>query len=373
MNRLGWRSTPVSIRAAIGLVSLLVVLVAALQGDAATTLVVGVLALLSLAAWWRRHATAAACTLSLAVTLVATSASTEWAARHSPLVSAIQSGLVFWLFAGVVVGVVWWAPNRGRSRVVTTGLAHAVLVVASLFVVLAPSSVPVAGLCGAMAVIGWRSRRRRGRVGEMATGAAVDIDRAEESRGLLRTREALSAALADGWHVFHRWGLPDEGGVVEALLVGPGGVFVVETRDWPGAVDLVDVGEGAQAYAMDGDPRELVARLTPTAHKVRMTAELLGVDAGGVAGLVVFWGETSVPGDIAELTMLSGASGGRATGASCAKGGRARPSGFASADVPLLLIRGERLASWLRTHSLQLDAEQVLQLARRARGSTSVR
>ncbi|HZC51457.1 MAG TPA: hypothetical protein VE441_03040, partial [Mycobacterium sp.] len=133
-----------------GLVALLVVLVAALQGDAATTLVVGVLALLAFGAWWRRHATAALCTLSLAVTLLCTSATTQWAAEHSPLVSAVQSGLVFWVFAGVVIGVVWWTPDRGRSRAVTTVLAHAVLVVASLFVVLAPSSVPIAGLCAAI-------------------------------------------------------------------------------------------------------------------------------------------------------------------------------------------------------------------------------
>ena len=334
----------------------LVVLVAALQGDAATTLVVGVGVVLAFVAAWRRNPPVAGTLLSLAVTLLATSMLTEWAGERTPLVSSLQSGLVCWLFAVVVVGAVWLAPARvGRNRAVTTALAQAPLVVAAPFVVLAPVAAPLIGLGAAMAVVAWRSRRER------TWGKAPAVDRpdvddrpdvAARARGADRTHVALEAALASG-ALGTGWAV---GGDVEPLLlVGPPGLFVVETRSWRGNVTLVDVGSPAgtevPAYALDGDARELAARLRPVARTVVRVAASLGVDRPFGSGVVVLWSDTTVPDEQVELTVLTGE--GETDG------------------VELVLIRGEGLVDWLRARPTRLDDRQVQRLARRLQRAAS--
>jgi hypothetical protein len=355
---------------------LLVVLLAALRSDATTTVVVGVLVMVAVGVWWRRNASAAGSVTSLAATLVVTSMTTEWASTRSPLVSPVRSGLVFWLFAVVVVATVWWTPSPRGSRAVTTVLAHGVLVVASLLVPLAPAAVPILGLGAAMAVIGWRSRPSRSRTwrgwlarlaarvarsspGRRKDDVAPDVSQAGRAawlRGLGRTRRLL-AELGGPWHVVADRRL-DDGTMVEDLLVGPAGVVVVATRRWSGRVSLVAVDDESAdvAYALDGDPHALAARLVPLARTVCGVAEHLGVDvaerpatdaSGSVRafGVTVLWDDTTLPAEHIELTVL--------------------PRGV-DRPVAVCVVHGDDLVAWLRSRPRQLTPAQVERLARRA-------
>ena len=174
----------------------------------------------------------------------------SWAARVNPLVSPLQTGLVLWLFAFVVVGVVWLVPSRGRNRVLTTALGHAPLVVAAGLTPIAPAAAPIGGLAVAMSLVAWRCRRLPGG-GRGPAVASVSAGRADEVRGVGRTRELLAAGLPAGWRLFEprlfEPGLfeprtAEEGGSVAAidlLLVGPAGCYVIEPKVWQGTVALV--------------------------------------------------------------------------------------------------------------------------------------
>lgn len=337
-------------------------LLAALRSDAVTTLVVGVLAVLVVGVWWRRNAAAAGAVLSLAVTLVVTSTTTEWAGTRSPLVSPVRSGLVFWLFAVVVLATVWLTPSPRASRATTTAMAHGVLVVASVFVTLAPAVVPTLGLAGAMAVVAWRSRSPRPRTSSgTRPETSGDASRADRLRGVGRTKALLSAELGAEWHVLDDRRL-DGGTPVEQLLVGPAGVVVVATRRWSGQVSLVAVDDetSGAAYALDGDPHALAARLLPLARAVCGVADRLGVDlappaqspdessgrsVASAVGVMVLWDDMVLPEEHVELTVL--------------------PRGV-ERPVTVCLVRGGDLMTWLRSRPTRLTARQVKRLARRA-------
>jgi hypothetical protein len=371
---------------AVGAAVLFLVLLAALRSDAATTLVVGVLVVVAVGVWWRRNASAAGSVVSLAVTLVLTSMTTEWASTRSPLVSPVRSGLVYWLFAAVVVATVWLTPSPRGSRAVTTAWAHSVLVVTSVLVPLAPAAVPILGLGAAMVVIAWRSRpprfgrsrwRWRTWPARLAGGARAwsrwprsrsrpkdDVARGSVAggaallRGVGRTGKLL-AELGPSWHVIADRRL-DDGTVVEHLLVGPAGVIVVATRRWGGRVSLVHVADDTAdlAYALDGDPHALAARLVPLARAVCGVADHLGVDVMAadqtttgaqelavVVGVTVLWDDTVLPVEQVELTVL--------------------PRGV-DRSVPVVVVRGDDLVAWLRSRPARLTDEQVERLARRA-------
>lgn len=73
------------------------------------------------------------------------------------------------------------------------------------------------------------------------------------ARGEERVAGALSA-LPDGWHVFHDMAF----GAFSAdhVVVGPGGVFVVETKNWRGEVALRDGAILVDMMAPSRDPIE---------------------------------------------------------------------------------------------------------------------
>jgi hypothetical protein len=62
---------------------------------------------------------------------------------------------------------------------------------------------------------------------------------------------AALAGLPAGWTILHdvRW--PGRNDAIEAVVVGPGGVFAVHARDWPGVVAVQD-----GALVADGRPRD---------------------------------------------------------------------------------------------------------------------
>jgi hypothetical protein len=137
------------------------------------------------------------------------------------------------------------------------------------------------------------------------------------------------------------------------VLVGPGGLVVVESRNWPGVVSLVDLPEASdtdpvgQAYALDGDVAALAARLEPAARKLRQVMARLGTDPSLTFGIVVFWGATQLPGEHVALTLRA-------------------PEGERAADVELVLLRGEHLADWFRRAPHRLSRREVRRLVRHA-------
>jgi hypothetical protein len=75
----------------------------------------------------------------------------------------------------------------------------------------------------------------------IATAAAHVQRWAHETEGRRRTREALRPLERSGWHVDHDISLPD-GASVDHLVLGPCGVFVVDSRAWDGVVTVDNKG-----------------------------------------------------------------------------------------------------------------------------------
>ena len=351
---------------------------------------VGVLVVVAVGIWWRRSPAAAGSVLSLAGAFLCASISTEWAGDQNPLVSPLQSGLVFWLFAAVVAATAWLVPvpSVGGNRAVTTVWGHAILIAASPFVVVAPAAAPILGFCAAMAVVVWRTRMRGVRDGPSAGrrgggrrhDASVGVDRAAQVRGVDLTRDLLWGSLGDEWRILEGCRLPDRR-VLELLAIGPPGVFAFEARNWPGEVELIDVsadvpadvtpdvsgevdaepdadadavadaGGGAareptRAYALDGDARGLAIRLQTAAGAVRHVADRLRLSPTAVFGVIVFWGDTTLPDGRVDLTVVGG--------------------GSPVDGTTMVLVRGDLLTDWLRTQPTRLTNRQVQRLTRRA-------
>src|SRR4051812_33261348 len=73
--------------------------------------------------------------------------------------------------------------------------------------------------------------------GESARAAAQR--RAEGVQGEESTARILGVLSAEGWRVFHdvRWPGRAQANI-DHVLVGPGGVFVVDTKSWSGHIDV---------------------------------------------------------------------------------------------------------------------------------------
>jgi hypothetical protein len=71
----------------------------------------------------------------------------------------------------------------------------------------------------------------------VAAAAAQVYDWATAAEGRRRTEGALRALERAGWRVAHSVALPD-GGRVDHLAVGPGGVYVLDSKAWRGVVTV---------------------------------------------------------------------------------------------------------------------------------------
>ncbi|MBE1605120.1 nuclease-related domain-containing protein [Actinopolymorpha pittospori] len=285
--------------------ALLVVFVFALQDGLTVVLAATGLVVAGFVWWVRRSRTGALAVLSLCVACVVTSEVARAAAESSRGASPLGLGVVFWLFLAVVTVTAWAATReRPRRRLLTVVAGQVTLVLASLLSYLSVTVMPVAGLVVAMAIVVVASRLRYAPHLVTPEDAATSQGPAILARGTERTRAALTTALDEEWLVRSGVDLPG-GATVEHLVVGPAGVFVVESRTWPGRVGLVSVerdGETVEAYGLDGDVRELAARLEPVLRTVTAAADLPWLAEVDVYAVVALWG-TAVPEQPVDLEL----------------------------------------------------------------------
>ncbi len=121
------------------------------------------------------------------------------------------------------------------------------------------AGLPYGGLVGlvAAALVAWRLRFR---VSEQARtwqrGAA----------GERQTARLLDRLTRDGYVVFHDLAVPDSPANVDHLVIGPSGVFVIDSKQWTGSVQ-----QGGDGLAWHNH-----YRLDRTLETVRWEAETLG-------------------------------------------------------------------------------------------------
>jgi hypothetical protein len=148
--------------------------------------------------------------------------------------------------AGWTRSLAWRAP-----LVAVAGLAGDVLTT--------QAGLPRAGLVGlaVAALVGWRLRFRPSeQVRTWQRGAA----------GERHTAQLLRRLTRDGYVVFHDLAVPDSPANVDHLVIGPTGVFVIDSKQWTGSVH-----QGADGLAWHNH-----YRLDRTLETVRWEAETIG-------------------------------------------------------------------------------------------------
>jgi hypothetical protein len=137
-------------------------------------------------------------------------------------------------------------------------------------VLAAQVGLPWAGLVGlvAAALVGWRLRFRPSeQVMTWRRGAA----------GERRTARLLDRLVRDGFVVFHDLAVPDSDANVDHLVIGPSGVFVIDSKLWTGSVH-----QGSDGLAWHNH-----YRLGRTLETVRWEAQVIGRLLGTRAAAVV--------------------------------------------------------------------------------------
>jgi hypothetical protein len=86
------------------------------------------------------------------------------------------------------------------------------------------------------------------------------------------TADALTPLTAEGWRLLHDRRLPDGNANVDHIVVGPGGVWVIETKAWRGRVVV-----GADRLRRNGTPADRVYE--QVWRQARAVSEAAGVEA----------------------------------------------------------------------------------------------
>ena len=148
--------------------------------------------------------------------------------------------------AGWTRSLAWRAP-----LVATAGLPVQVLA--------AQAGLPQGGLVGlvAAAVVGWRLRFRPSEQARTWQRGA---------HGERRTARLLDRLTRDGYVVFHDLAVPDSPANVDHLIIGPTGLFVIDSKQWSGTVH-----QGSDGLAWHNH-----YRLDRTLETVCWEAETLG-------------------------------------------------------------------------------------------------
>jgi hypothetical protein len=120
----------------------------------------------------------------------------------------------------------------------------------------------------AAALVAWRLRVRPSeQVAAWQRGA----------QGERRTARLLDRLVRDGYVIFHDLAVPDSGANVDHLVIGPSGVFVIDSKQWTGSVQ-----QGSDGLAWHNH-----YRLDRTLETVRWEAQIIGRLLGTRAAAVV--------------------------------------------------------------------------------------
>jgi Nuclease-related domain/Topoisomerase DNA binding C4 zinc finger len=90
--------------------------------------------------------------------------------------------------------------------------------------------------------------------------------------------------LPEGWHVFHDVPVGERGGNIDHLVIGPGGVFTVNTKNLGGKVWV-----GAKAVLHNGHRTDFLRKATAEAHRAsRLLSAVVGrpVEVRGVLAIL---------------------------------------------------------------------------------------
>jgi hypothetical protein len=125
--------------------------------------------------------------------------------------------------------------------------------------------------------VGWRLRFR---VSQNARNWA------RGARGERRTARQLARLTRHGWVVFHDLAIPGSGANADHLAVGPGGIFLLDSKNWRGRL----------AFTPDGTlwhgSYPLTATLATIAWEASAIADALGVPAHSIQPMMVVHGST---------------------------------------------------------------------------------
>ena len=215
---------------------------------------------------------------------------------------------------------------RGLSVI----LSHAGLLVAGLLIRLAPVAGSIVALLWVVLVALWRggglSRARmlraKWRTGLRGKPGSIDpaplfadddgvvpagftseyLDRGVDAE--LRTG-ALLTMLPPEWTVLHSRQVPGSHADVDHVVVGPGGVFIVDSKDWKGKVTTTaaDGPETGMSYLLNGSSQKLMDRIEPSVFEARRVTAALGLPAGSVHSVIVFTGRMRLPERVTSLTL----------------------------------------------------------------------
>ncbi|MGY1714072.1 NERD domain-containing protein [Geodermatophilus sp. SYSU D01106] len=179
----------------------------------------------------------------------------------------------------------------------------------------------VLGLGLALFVIAWKSPPQH--IEKWGVGA----------EGGRRTARALRSLLRSGWHVVHDLAWPGAGNV-DHVVVGPGGVFVFDSKAWSGVVSVDDAGA------------TITPRDNPDAARTERGQRGRQARAGtAVARALASRSSVTVPQP--EPVVVVWAS---------------FPQRVASAGG-VTYVEGDHLADWLLSRPKRLHRDQVAQLA----------
>jgi hypothetical protein len=118
--------------------------------------------------------------------------------------------------AGWIRSLAWRAPLVAAAGVITEVLAT-------------EAGLPYGGLVGlaVAALVGWRLRFRPSEQARTWRRGA---------HGERRTARLLDRLTRDGYVVFHDLAVPDSPANVDHLVIGPSGLFVIDSKQWTGSV-----------------------------------------------------------------------------------------------------------------------------------------
>jgi hypothetical protein len=170
------------------------------------------------------------------------------------------------------------------QRTVPWRLAAVVLAGALAGLAVRQAAPALAGWAAALAaaVLGWRLRFR---VSQDARNWA------RGARGERRTARQLARLTRHGWVVLHDLAIPGSGANADHLAVGPGGIFLVDSKNWRGRLRFTPDG------TLWHGSYPLTATLATIGWEASAIADALGVPAHSIQPIMVVhgsaipWGE----------------------------------------------------------------------------------